>query len=370
METGEWHKVLANPGSLCSCHRMVENTNLNPYPPSSAPPYHLCSAKKKRRRKKARRSSRGHLHLRLVGRACYISDRFTRVRKTIMKFPRKLALVSVVVAAADLTGVFAQETKPTPLTVRKIVDEAVQEVRKNRRTFDEANRKVLADAEKKLYEELDRITKTGVTKLDDAVTTREVIRTLAESVTERADAPMPPVLAGPPPMDLWVIGKWSGLNTPHVFGFSDNGGFEGIGKAAEAKNWRGAWKSERHGYIDVDVQNGGRWEIRRCGPNAMAVVVYTADNTQSGDGFVLFRQLDPIVGKWKWFNEGVHEFCGDGQIIGTAGAIWSVVDPAKRGYMVKWGDGKHVDMLFLSADGLKLSGKNDKGVEISAERVK
>lgn len=296
---------------------------------------------------------------------------FTRDRKGIMNHPHKLAPLLVILAALDSASVYAESPRPAPLTVRKIVNEAVQEVRRNRRTFDEANRKVLADAEKKLYEELDRITKTGVTKLDDAVTTREVIRTLAESVTKRADAPMPEAVVSPPPMEKWVIGKWTGANTPHIIGFSEGGGFEEIGKTADTTNVCGAWKSVRPGYIDVDVANGNHWEIRRCGPNAMAIIVSDPQNKQRGDGIVLIRVLDPIVGKWKWFNEGVHEFCGDGQITGSLpAASWSVVDPAKRGYMVKWGDGKHVDMLFLSADGLKLEGKNDKGVEVSAERVK
>jgi hypothetical protein len=285
--------------------------------------------------------------------------------------PRHLfALTLVILAALKTHCVFAQAPKPAPRTVTKIVDDAVVEVRKNRRIFDDANREVLADAEKKLNEELKRLMAAGPAKLNDANATVATIRTLAETVTTRADAPMPLAIASPPPMEKWVIGKWTGANTPHIIGFIEGGRFEEIGKTAETPNIFGTWKSFRHGYIDVDVENGNQWEIRRCGPNAMAVVVTNPQKKQQGDGIVLLRVLDPVVGTWKWFNEGEHEFCGDGQITGFVGASWTAVDPTKRGYMVKWGDGKHVDMLFLSADGTRLEGKNDKGVKVSAERIR
>lgn len=262
----------------------------------------------------------------------------------------------------------AQQARPMPFTVNKIVDDAVKEVRKNRQSFDEQNSTVLADTKGKLREELDRLTKAG--KLDDAIATRALIQSLETTVLDRAKAPMPMPQDASPTMEKWVVGRWTGINVPHVFRFSDGGAFEGVGKSPEAKTWRGTWKGVRFGYIDVDVEHGGRWEIRRCGPHAMAVVVYGPENKQSGDGIVLFRELDPVVGQWKWFNGALHDLWGDGQIKDQPGASWKLVDPTTRKYTFSWQGGTVVDTLVLSPDGMSLKGTNNQGVQVSAERSK
>jgi hypothetical protein len=262
----------------------------------------------------------------------------------------------------------AQQARPLPFTVNKIVDDAVREVRKHRKACDEQNNTVVAGAKDKLRQELERLTKDG--KLDDAIATRALIQSLETTVLDRAKAPMPLIQDAPPPMEQWVIGRWTGTNVPHVFRFTDGGAFEGVGKSPEAKTWRGAWKGVRSGFIDVDVEHGGRWEIRRCGPHAMAVVVYGAENKQSGDGIVLFRELDPVVGQWKWFNGDLHELWDDGQIKDQPGASWKVVDPTARKYTFSWKEGSVVDTLVLSPDGLSLKGTNNQGGQVSAERGK
>jgi len=278
------------------------------------------------------------------------------------------AVALCALVASSSVRASAQQDRPLPFTVNKIVDDAVKEVRKSRKAFDEQNNAVLAQTKEKLSEELDRLTKAG--KLDDAVATRALIQSLETTVLDRAKAPMPVVQDASLPMEKWVIGKWTGTNVPHVFRFSDGGAFEGVGKTPEAKTWAGSWKSRRHGYIDVDVEHGGRWEIRRCGPHAMAVVAYGPENKQSGDGFVLFRELDPVVGQWKWFNGPIHELWGDGQIKDRPEASWKVVNPTARQYIFSWQEGGVVDTLVLSPDGMSLKGTNNHGVEISAQRSK
>ena len=287
-----------------------------------------------------------------------------------MNAPRRLVVFLIMFASPNAEPAFAQEPTPTPLSATMIVDEAVREVRKHRRTYDEATRQVLSEAEKKLNEEVNRLLQAGQGNLNQALAIRQMIGDLAPTVTKRADAPMPVAVINPPPMEKWVIGKWTGANTPHIIGFREDGGFEEIGKTADATNVFGAWKSVRQGYIDVDVANGNRWEIRRCGPNAMAVVVSDPQNKQRGDGIVLFRVLDPVVGNWKWFNGAIHELWGDGQVKDRPGAFWKAVDPTARKYLFSWQGGEVVDTLVLSPDGLTLRGKNDSGVEVTAERVR
>ena len=93
-------------------------------------------------------------------------------------------------------------------------------------------------------------------------------------------------------------------------------------------------------------------------------------NKQRGDWIVLFRVLDPVVGNWKWFNGAIHELWGDGQVKDRPGAFWKAVDPTARKYLFSWQGGEVVDTLVLSPDGLTLRGKNDSGVEVTAERVR
>lgn len=290
--------------------------------------------------------------------------------QVIMRLPHPLLVCPIIVASLGVAPAFAQAPTPTPLSATMIVDEAVREVRKHRRSYDEATRQVLSEAEKKLNEEVNRLLQAGQGNLDQALAIRQMIGNLAPTVTKRADAPMPEAVISPPPMEKWVIGKWTGANTPHIIGFSGDGAFEEIGKTADATNVFGAWKSLRQGYIDVDVANGNRWEIRRCGPNAMAVVVSDPQNKQRGDGIVLFRVLDPVVGNWKWFNGAIHELWGDGQVKDRPGAFWKAVDPTARKYLFSWQGGEVVDTLVLSPDGMSLKGTNNKGVQVSAERVR
>lgn len=289
-----------------------------------------------------------------------------------MKLPYLLLVCLIIIASLDVHPAFAQApaSTPEPLTAKMIVDEAVREVRKHRRAYEEATRQVLTDAEKKLNAEVDRLLQAGQGNLNQALGVRQMITNLAPTVTKRAEAPMPLAITSPPPMEMWIIGKWTGPNTPHIIGFSEGGRFEEIGKSPETPNLFGAWKSERQGYIDVDVANGNRWEIRRAGPNAMAVIVSNREHKQQGDGIVLFRVLDPVVGTWKWFNGAVHELWGDGQINDRPGASWRVLDATARKYIVSWRGGEVIDTLVLSPDGMFLRGMNDSGVEVIAERVR
>ena len=280
------------------------------------------------------------------------------------------ALALCALVASSSVRASAQQARPLPFTVNKLVDDAVKEVRKNRKTFDEQNNTVITATKEKLLEELDRLMKAGGGKLDDAVATRVLIQSLETTVLDRAKAPPPLFQEVPPPMEKWVVGKWTGENTPHIIGFSDGGAFEEIGKTPATPNLFGAWQSLRQGFIDVSVANGNRWEIRRCGPHAMAVVVSDPQNNQRGDGIVLFRVLDPVVGQWKWFNGATHELWGDGQIKDQPGASWKVVDPTARKYTFSWQGGSVVDTLVLSPDGMSLKGTNNQGDAVSAERSK
>lgn len=78
---------------------------------------------------------------------------------------------------------------------------------------------------------------------------------------------------------------------------------------------------------------------------------------------------DPIVGQWNWFTEEVKTFHTDGSVANDG--TWRCVNPggSPRKYVIVWFEGRFVDTVVLGNDGNHLSGRNDEGVEVSAERL-
>lgn len=254
-----------------------------------------------------------------------------------------------------------------PPAAALIVDNAVRDVLHHRRTYEKATNEVLEDAKTKLEREVAHLAGRG--RVGDVIAVGRMIETLPATVAGRAKAPIHLAKKGPPSMKEWVIGRWTGERTPHTFSFIERGKFEGTPKNAQAMLWRGVWKNERDGFIDVEVANGGRWEVRRCGPNAMAVLVFNAAGIQQDDGFVLLRVLDPVAGIWKWHDGSIREMWGDGQVKDRPGARWRATNPSAREYSFSWGNGVVIDVLTLSADGRTLRGKNQSGADLTAKRV-
>lgn len=85
------------------------------------------------------------------------------------------------------------------------------------------------------------------------------------------------------------------------------------------------------------------------------------------------KTLDPIVGTWRWFNNMIVVVSADGRSTSPRGVgQWEFVrrDTVERQYIFTSPNLVWVDTLILSRDGNKLSGKNQKGISVSAERVK
>jgi hypothetical protein len=254
-----------------------------------------------------------------------------------------------------------------PPAAKLIVENAVRKVKQHVRIYEEARNKTLEDAKSRLSDEVARLGEQK--KTEEVLAVSQIIKTLALTVEQLAKVPIHLATTGPPSMKEWVIGRWTGERTPHTFSFIERGKFEGTPKNAQAMLWRGVWKNERDGFIDVEVANGGRWEVRRCGPNAMAVLVFNAAGIQQDDGFVLLRVLDPVAGIWKWHDGSIREMWGDGQVKDRPGARWRATNPSAREYSFSWGNGVVIDVLTLSADGRTLRGKNQSGVDLTAKRV-
>lgn len=83
-------------------------------------------------------------------------------------------VVALILAGLPGSASRAEEFNPRRLpSVRRALDKAEAEVRRNRKTFDEANEKVFAEAEKVLKVEVDRLSKAG--KPEEAVAVKKLL---------------------------------------------------------------------------------------------------------------------------------------------------------------------------------------------------
>ena len=96
--------------------------------------------------------------------------------------------------------------------------------------------------------------------------------------------------------------------------------------------------------------------------------------TAGGVGVMHFQfYLDGLVGSWRWFNGATVTCSQDGTCTASNGfhAKWSCTDPAGR-FEIQWSrKGKNVefvDSMSLSGDGQNITGKNQFGGSVSANR--
>lgn len=84
------------------------------------------------------------------------------------------------------------------------------------------------------------------------------------------------------------------------------------------------------------------------------------------------KAQDPIVGKWRWFNETMVQIETDGTFScnGQLAGKWKLTDEDNRHYTIRWGSGNIEDYAKLSQDGKKLRIRNHDGFKHTAERIK
>jgi hypothetical protein len=77
-----------------------------------------------------------------------------------------------------------------------------------------------------------------------------------------------------------------------------------------------------------------------------------------------------ISGKWKWFNGAEVTFYSNGAVDASNGAKgnWQCTHSVGRVYVIKWTNG-WTDTLTLSTNGRRLSGKNNMGSPVTAQRM-
>lgn len=108
--------------------------------------------------------------------------------------PRPLILfLSLSLFSATLYG---QEAKKPSPAVKRVLDKAVTEVKKNRQDFDKANQKPLRDAKEELQDLVKKLVEDG--KTDEATAVLAHVKTLETDVMKMAKAPEPLPIEGHP----------------------------------------------------------------------------------------------------------------------------------------------------------------------------
>ena len=83
--------------------------------------------------------------------------------------------------------------------------------------------------------------------------------------------------------------------------------------------------------------------------------------------------VDPIVGRWRFFNKSIRTFALDGTSLDQNGqpAVWRSTNPGatSRRYEISYEDGKFTDRLTMNEDGTFLEGRGFNGIRVHAWRI-
>ncbi|SMF41616.1 hypothetical protein SAMN06265365_11335 [Tistlia consotensis] len=104
---------------------------------------------------------------------------------------------------------------------------------------------------------------------------------------------------------------------------------------------------------------------RRAGAGCLAAVTLLC----LAAGSARAAGCEEVLGAWKWFTGSTVTFLAGGRIAGSAVNVWRCADPSGPVIVVDWTNGKWIDTLTLSPDGRRLSGRNQIGNSVTAERV-
>jgi hypothetical protein len=132
---------------------------------------------------------------------------------------------------------------------------------------------------------------------------------------------------------------------------------------------------ETLGPLNIGPRSELAIDPQKHGPHLSRIVISTDRRQPDAEVIGLADQQeqgDPVVGRWQWFVNGVegpgHEFLPDGRISDRSDCSWQLVDPTTRRYRFTWGK-KFVDVMTLSQDGARLSGRNNNGQAIEGRRI-
>jgi hypothetical protein len=198
------------------------------------------------------------------------------------------ALIFLLAIACSSTT-FGQEAKTLP-AVKRILDKATAEVKKNFQEFDTANQKPLGDARVELQDLSTKLIQDG--KNVDARAVIKQIETLEADVLKRANAPAPVPAARPVPekplLDR-MAGKWFNPTRKETRVFGADGSFTQL-KSDGTVDGRPEAFVIQGGKGLMNGSTGYRFENWLVDDDRMAFLWYAPDGSAIGDGEVWFRK--------------------------------------------------------------------------------
>jgi hypothetical protein len=202
-------------------------------------------------------------------------------RSKYMPLPRFVALIALIASIAIPFTARADEPKPSP-RVKRILDKAASEVKKNRQEFDKANEKPLGEARKALEELSTKLIKDG--KAEEATAVLKQVGTLEADVMRMANAPAPMVGGGgavpKKPVLEKMRGQWQRPGVGKVVIDRDT--------LADHKGDGGRLTPSSENSAEVVLGSNWRWQLHLVGDDMVAVREWNAEGRQTG-GIVLER---------------------------------------------------------------------------------
>lgn len=185
--------------------------------------------------------------------------------------------------------VHGQEAKKPSPAVKRVLDKAVAEVKKNRVDFDKANAKPLGEARKALDELSTKLIKDG--KAEEATAVLRQVGTLEADVMRMANAPAPMVGGGAVPKKPLLerlAGRWAHPNDGSFYAIQPDGDIQKA-KKGDGKVFRqGALQVLADGSAEVTM-DGTRIKIREAGSDTVALEMWDSAGNPALLGLVLTR---------------------------------------------------------------------------------
>jgi hypothetical protein len=185
--------------------------------------------------------------------------------------PRPLSIA--IIASLWFTSVVMADDKPSP-TVKRILDKAVGEVKKNLADFSKKSEKPLGDARLELQELSKKLIEDG--KTVDATAVLKQIETLEADVMRMAKAPEHSGGGGKPapqkPLLERMAGRWSHGSHDHAFFIEPNGNITEVVKRNGQVNSRGRAVNISDDVVEVRLENGYKSQMGLVGDKILAMV--------------------------------------------------------------------------------------------------
>jgi hypothetical protein len=192
-----------------------------------------------------------------------------------------------IIVSLLFTSVVMADDKLSPV-VKKILDKAVVEVKKNRQEFDKANEKPISEARQELQDLSTKLIKDG--KTDEATAVLGQVKTLEADVMKMANASNgggKAVLQKP--LLERMAGRWSRLGEGYFYHLHADGTAETVDQSTNRVTNRVRMAVVSAEVAEAVWPNGYRDRFVLAGDDLIAVMNWNPRGKRDGAGFVLER---------------------------------------------------------------------------------